>query len=130
MFKYLFQCLFRDGSTVKQTQEDKSISVEGKNAFFDVLSRLSEVRAFALYNTETNDEYLVNLDDGHFEVNRRSFRICDEEQLINFRLIFFKRTTILVNLGGRNDNKRIEYHFGWQANRPDGSNVKRIIILN
>src|SRR5574343_657152 len=120
MFKYLFQCLLIDGTIIKQTQEDKSAAVEGKNAFFDVLSRFSEVRAFGLYNEE--DEYLVDLLDGHFEINQRAFKICDEEQLLNFRLIFFKRNIISVNLSSNDESRQIEYHFGWQANRPDGSN--------
>lgn len=129
MFKYLFKCLFNDKLIIEQTQEDKSVNTVGKNAFFDVLSRLSDVRAFALYNIETKDEYLVDLADGHFEINGRIFRLCDEEQLINYRLIFFKRNVIMVRIGA-SQTQKVSYHFGWQANRPDGTNIKRIMILD
>lgn len=118
--KYLFHALFRDGTTVEQTQEDKSVTKEGKNAFFDVLQRLDDVRAFALYNQETQDEYLIDLEDCHFEVNNVPLRLHNDH-IINPRLIFFKRNTISATTG---EVFPVQHIFGFQANDVAGKNVQ------
>lgn len=123
--KYLFKALLFDGSMIEQTQEDKSATTEGKNAFYDVLQRLDEVRAFGLYNQETGEEYLVDLHDGHFEVNNVPF-FLHNEVLTNLRLVFFKRNTINFTT---HEVYPVLYNFGFQANDEAGNNVKKIMTV-
>ena len=120
MMKYLFSALMNDGTTINQTQEDKSQTTEGKNAFYDVLQRLEEVTAFALYNQETQDEYLVDLRDGHFEVNQIQLNL-HLEAIFNLRLIFFKRH--VINFITR-EHYPVKFVFGFQANDEAGKNVQ------
>ena len=123
--KYLFVALFNDGSTIEQTQEDKSQHTEGKNAFYDVLQRLNDLRAFALYNQETQDEYLVDLQDGRFEINGASF-ILHEEPVSNLRLVYFKRNRISMMTGEHYDPL---FFIGFQGNNALGQNVQRTITV-
>lgn len=123
--KYLFTALLHDGSVVEQTQEDKSHTTEGKNAFYDVLQKMDQVRAFALYNQETQDEYLIDLEDGRFEVNGASF-IMHEEPLTNFRLVYFKRNKISMITGEHYDPL---YFIGYQANNAAGQNVQHTLTV-
>jgi len=125
MLKYLFKALFTDGTILEQNQNDQSTTTPNKNAFYDVLQRLNEVRAFALYNQETGEEWLTDLKDGHFEHNQSPFFIHDEE-LINKRLVFFKRNSFNA-LNGQ--PLSVTYHLGFQSNKMDGSNVQKVIML-
>ena len=127
--KYLFKALLKDGTTIEQTQEDKSTTTEGKNAFYDVLQNTENLRAFALYNQETQEEYLVDLVDGRFEANGASFFMHDE-QIQNIRLIYFKRNFLIVNLPGNPELTNVTYHFGFQANTVgSGANLQRVMVL-
>lgn len=123
--KYLFKCLFNNGEKLEQTQEDKSQTTENKNAFYDVLQRLNEVRAFALYSQETKQEYLVDISDGHFEVNSGKF-FLHNEYLTNLRLIFFKRNTIDMSTGRPYPQ---QYILGFQGNDINGNNKQYTITL-
>lgn len=123
--KYLFKALFKDGSIIEQTPEDKSLTTEGRNAFYDVLQRMGEVRAFALYGD--NNEYLVDLEDGHFEVNQVPINLYNEP-VSNLRLVYFIRNTIITNLSEITAHHKA-YNFGWQANDAAGNNVQRLITI-
>jgi len=125
MPKYLFKALFKSGEILEQSPDDQSATTKGKNCFYDVLQRLNEVRAFALYNQETGEEWLTDLEDGHFEHNQSPFFIHDEE-LTNKRLIFFKRNSFNA-LNGQ--PLSVTYHLGFQSNKMDGSNVQKVIML-
>lgn len=130
-FKYLFKCLFKDNTILEQTQSDISQSNPQKSAFYDIQQRLGDVMAFALYNTETKDEYLVDLRDGHFEINQVSFKVYCEDNLSNIRLIYFRRHVHLFNVGAANEetSHKVSYNFGFQAVDSCGKNVKHIITL-
>ena len=126
-FKYLFRALLNNGTILEQNQEDSSKFVPGKNSFYDVLQEISSVRAFSLNNVETGDEYLVDLADGHFEINQIPFLMYDEP-VKNPRLIYFRRN--VVSVFGDNVSQGISsYHFGWQWNCSDGSNIQRIMKI-
>ncbi len=125
--KYLFKALFRDNTVIEQSADDNSLITPGKNAFYDVLKQLENVRAFALYNQETNDEYLVDLDDGHFELNQVPFRLHEEEYLTNIRLIYFRRNYIYSGSSGNSHD--IHFFLGFQANDATGQNVKKLMRL-
>jgi len=62
--KYLFKAILKDGSLIEQTQEDKSSHTENRNCFYDVLQKMDEVIGFGMENTENNDQYWVNLQNG------------------------------------------------------------------
>ena len=125
MLKYLFACQYNDGSMFTQNKEDVSLIDTKKSAFFDVM--LDQVERFWIENQD--NIYLVDLSDGHFEVNRVPFfmheiTIDATKHLTNFRLIYKRRNWV--------DNKsghRIMYMLGWQANYPDGKNEKRIMMI-
>jgi hypothetical protein len=123
--KYLFKALLNDGSFIEQTQDDKSSTTEGKNAFYDVLQNLNELRAFALYNQETGDEALIDLKEQRFEINNASF-FLHEESVTNVRLVFFKRNTIDCLTG---ETLPVQYFLGFQANNEAGQNVQFTIRL-
>jgi len=124
--KFLFSALLKDGTVIQQTHEDVSQTTVGKNAFFDVIQRLSEVAAFVLLNTENNDSYAVNLIDGHFEVNQVPF-FLHNELVQNIRLIFFKRNTI--NFTTR-EVLPVQHIFGFQCNLVEtGENRKFLMTV-
>lgn len=127
-FKYLFKALFHDKTTIDQTADDNSIITPGKNSFYDVLKQLENVRAFALYNQETNNEYLVDLSDGHFEINQIPFKLHEEEYITNIRLIYFRRN--YIHSGAGETIHEVHYFFGWQANDERGQNVKKLMKLS
>lgn len=129
--KYLFKALLKDGTVISQTQEDVSATTKDRNAFYDVLQKIDEVRAFALYDTESpdNDEYLVDLADGHFEINQKPF-FMHNENVHNLRLIFFKRNLHALNLMDSTSRLvSIGYNFGFQGTDDAGNNVQRIMTL-
>lgn len=121
MSKYLFKCLLNSGEIITQNETDQSTTTPNKNTFWDVLQRLNEVRAFGLYNQENGDEWLVSIEDGHFEHNMQPFLVGDEGELANRRLIYFKRN-IMNALNGEKLNE--VFFIGYQGNRADGSNAQ------
>ena len=129
MLKYLFKALLNSGAVIEQTQQDTSALLEGKNAFYDVMQNFDNLRAFALYDWESIDEYLVDLSDGHFEINQTKFFLHDEP-ISNIRLIYFRRNVAEVSLGGETGPQQtISYHLGFQASATDGSNRQFILRL-
>lgn len=123
--RYLFKAVLFDGTLFEQTQEDKSIYTEGKNAFYDVLQRLNEVHAFALINQETGQEYLVDLTDGHFEAEGVPF-LLHNDPIGDFKLVFFKRNTIGIT--NRNPYP-VGYNFGFEAKDLANNKIQRLVTL-
>jgi hypothetical protein len=69
LLKYIFEVHYKDGTTYKSTQQDVSQLHEYGSCFTDV--KIEEVEVFFLFN---NDHcYSVNLNDGHFEVDKVPF---------------------------------------------------------
>lgn len=151
MFKYLFKALITDPSKengfyyIEQNQEDKGL-VEGRNCFYDVLQVKDKLRAFALYNQETNEEWVLDLSDGHFEHNfptlnidtgeviyqGSSFKLHGELELENLRLIWFIRRQMLLDVVNTKvvNNVISSYNFGFQANlKTTGENKEFVITL-
>lgn len=153
MLKYLFRCQFNDGEVFNQTQEDKSKLIEGGSAFTDVLKKQEvEGKKLESFYLESNDDsYGVNLGDGCFTVNGKTFFMHEQtvdksKKLTNFRLIYFRRNTVSINFKVTEkelkkipfkeiDGKLVTeytstiYLLGWQANYPDGSNHKQIMYI-
>ena len=134
MLKYLFTAQFNDGATLEQTQEDISKIIPKKSAFFDVLNDTRKVERFWLYNIRTDTKYLVDLIDGHFEINGNPFflheqTIDESKTLSDFRLIYFRRVQQSMNIESGEASTKTMFIIGWQANHPDGKNEKRIIFI-
>lgn len=66
--KWLFVATFADGTTIAQTQEDKSLTEEGKSAITDVWKR-DDLVNFALHHVDGQQTVLVDLKVGYFVVN-------------------------------------------------------------
>jgi len=128
-FKYLFEALLKDESVIKQNQEDKSATTKGKNCFYDVMQNMDNLVAFGMFNQEKDESYAVDLTTGRFVVNGASFFVHDEP-LSNIRLIYFKRNFITLNLLENQEVRDATYHFGFQANLPNGSNFQRVMVLH
>jgi hypothetical protein len=139
-FKYLFKALLKDGSLIEQNQEDRG-SVEGRNCFYDVLQKMDQLRAFALYNQETGEEWLVDLNDGHFEHNlvtidgqmtKSGFKLHGSKEYENVRLVWFINRQLILDVVNTTiqSNEVTAYNFGWQANlKSTGENHEFVISL-
>lgn len=135
MLKYVFTAQFNDGEILEQAQEDVSRTNPKKSAFFDVLNDTRKVERFWIAGH--GKRYLVDLTDGHFEVNGDSFFIHEQtvdesKKLSNFRLIYFRRNQVSLNIenGEATDGGQIViFALGWQANYSDGSNEKAVIYV-
>lgn len=131
---YLFTCRFTDGSTIQQTIEDLSAKDDTRSAFYDVVQRMDEVETFTIINRDAprTHTYMVDLRDGHFEVDGVPFEVSSEELPgeAEFRLIYFHRHQHHVIQGqtmtGNEDVVR--YHIGWQTTI-DGKNFQSMISV-
>ena len=122
--KYLFEAEMSDGEVYKQTPEDISVSTSDKSAFFDIANK--ELNNFTLKGKHI---YSVDLKDGSFSVDGIKFDTC-LEPISNIRLVYFRRHKHNSNITGEQVSHEIEYHFGYQANLEDGSNIQHVIILS
>jgi len=123
MLKYLFEVTYQDGSTFNQNLEDVSATDPKRSAFFDV--ELDQVKTFSLVGD--GHTYLVDLEDGHFEIDETPIWLHDQKlELENFRLIFWRKHEHTWPEGAHT----ICYQFGWQANHPDGENIQRVLEIN
>jgi hypothetical protein len=134
MLKYLFQANFKDGSFIQQTQADESATTPGKNCFHDVKQRIDDVVSFGFFSDETPNTYVVDLTDGHFEVNGTPFTAQDPsgEKLpsdAKFRLVYFKRHCHGFNVDLQEVSHDLAFHLGWQVTTPDGKNIQQTIAI-
>ena len=125
---YLFTCRFTDGTTIQQTQDDVSSEDATRSAFFDVVQRLEDVQTFVIKDSEHT--YMVDLRDGHFEIDGVPFEVSTEELPgeAMFRLIYFHRHQHNVVQGQAltGDGAVIRYHVGWQTTI-GGKNFQSVI---
>lgn len=126
--KYLFSVEYKDGSTYAQNPEDRSITEpEKRSCFFDVA--LPEVVRFTLRGD--GNEYVVDLRDGHFEINGKSFKMHEDEAMTGFELVFFRRHTHHFLAGAvttQETSHEIVYRMGWQC-KFRGKNYKEIMHI-
>ena len=129
---HLFKVEFADGSFINQDKNDKSSIDPNRSGFFDVIAKSKEspIKRFILFNVDhaqDDDQYEVDLTDGHFEVNGTPIWLHDEEHLKDFRLIYFRRHKHQFNADGFSGHD-IEYHLGWQTTFR-GKNYQRTIAI-
>lgn len=129
MLKYLFTVKFKDGKILSQQEDDISAINPEKSSFFDVLEeeRAGNPPVVFCIADGTND-YLVDLEDGHFEANGVKFYVNDRTKpVFNRRLIYFRRNVIDFTQYLEQVNRTITYKIGWQANDSEGNNVQHVI---
>lgn len=133
-FKYLFEAHFKDGESVKQTDEDVSELDETKSAFFDVLDRgLSNLERFRLVDAERSFTSALSLDfpSGKFTIGSRSFYLSeiDDGNYTQPELVFCRRHEVDV-MDGKETKHTVKYVVGWKAiHRVTKQEIKRTIIL-
>jgi hypothetical protein len=128
---YLFTCRFTDGSVIQQTPEDVSRLDASCSAFYDVLQRIDEVESFIIKKYDAPHTYMVDLRDGHFEIDGVPFFVSSEELPgeAKFRLIYFHRHQHNQGQSMMGDVSSIAYHIGWQTTI-DGKNFRTMISVN
>jgi len=128
---YLFECHFKDGTFIQQTQEDVSSVDPTKSAFYDVLQRIDDVLVFGIVNG--SHVYVVDLRDGHFIIDDVPFEVNTGKELpttdCEYRLIYFRRHRHTVTMGYSDvEEHTVDYHLGWQTTI-DGENYQRTISV-
>jgi hypothetical protein len=125
MLDYLFTAYYADNTTYQQTEEDRSTKDETKSAYYDIDQ--DKLIAFALQGA--NDGVVVDLRTGLFVVNGLPLSVFEGE-VVNRRLIYFRRVTQQMNREDGQTSTSIEYHIGWQGNDPvTGQNIQRVIAF-
>ena len=131
MLSYLFVCRFKDGTIIQQTAEDVSQKDSTRSSFYDVMQRLEEVETFTLVKQDDRQHsFMVDLRDGHFEIDGVPFCVSSEElpNNVKFRLIYFHRHQHRVVQGqSLMGEAPVQYFIGWQTNLLNGENVQQTI---
>lgn len=119
--KYLFTASFQDGSIYSQTESDISDTIPGKACFTELLdkNKVSPLEIFCLVGD--SHTYLVDLRDGHFEIDGVVFWLDTKElPVFNRRLIFFRRHRHeFQSVVEAETNHIVSYRIGWQANETE-----------
>lgn len=123
--KYLFIAYYKDGTSYSQTEEDISVSDSTRSCFFDV--KQDELIKFELVGN--GHTHSVDLIDGHFEIDGVPFFI-HEENLSNFRIVFFRRHRHVFNqASGEEMSHIVTYRIGWQCTVNE-KNHQRILEIS
>jgi hypothetical protein len=123
MLKYKFTATFTDGTIYQQNDVDISPTDSTKNCFYDVL-QLQKEKELALFSI-TDGIHIYEVDFQRKGLRAQNAWIPAPEGLTNFRLIFFKRVSILFT-NFIEAGKNIEFHLGWQANDANGNNFQSV----
>lgn len=130
MLKYYFDVEFTDGTTYTQNADDRSVfEPEKRSCFFDVKRLIEEgrkIRYFML--SDGKDVYMVDLTDGHFEINGKSFFMHERRDFTDFEIIFFRQHTHNFMASGAETAHDIVYRMGWQTNK-DGQNFQQVMEI-
>ena len=120
---YVFRCKFRDGTHLFQTPDDVSAVDPKRSAFCDVVQRLAEVQTFSI--TNGRNTYLVDLRDGHFEVNGVKFYAAPPTGG-TYELVYFRQRTEHFTLGLEHLASECYHHIGWRS----GDRTETICVSN
>jgi hypothetical protein len=122
--RYLWAVKYADGTHFAQTGDDKSVTAEGKSAWFDV--KKDQVQILVLFNDK--HRYLVDLTDGHFEVDGVPIWNGQNPAPVNvakLEPVFFRQHTHEFT-PGKADVHLVRYCIGWRCT-VDGREHKEII---
>lgn len=112
MLKYLFRATFNDGTVYEQSPDDRAKFHDRGSAFTDVMDRIAEVRLFSLHDDNPGPLLMVDLADGHFEVD--GIRIYAQDPSVTpppgtrYSLLYFRRRTLTTS----GESVPDEYHIG------------------
>lgn len=134
--KYLFIAEFVDGSIIEQDASDKSLIDPAKRSrFFDVMQAIesgTQLRRFTLVEQgpEAN-RYAVDLRDGSFAVNGKTFRMHEGDLTqAGLRIIFWRAHTHTYHqLSGNELGHDIVYRMGWQYTM-NGTNYQEVMEID
>lgn len=124
--KYLFHALYQDGTIFSQNPEDVSATNAEKSAFYDVVQ--DQVVRFCLEGE--GHTAIVDLSDGHFEIDDVVFTIEPVPADTKLRLIFVRRHLHRFNVEMEELAHEMTYVLGWQYTDADGKNHQQTISLS
>ncbi len=127
--RYLFGVRFADGSEFFQTAEDQSAIDAARSAYYDVCQARENGSRVEVFQLEGQGHtYLVDLRDGHFEIDGAPFLVELPPAGAALDLVYFRRrrhhanATVVVDENSKprivdlmDAGRECEYHFGWRA---------------
>lgn len=125
--KYNWTAVYSDGSILTSNGEDRSLKDPTKSAYYDIDH--DRLIAFALH--DATNEYLIDLRDGHFEINQVPFKLHEYDSPEPKRLIYFHRNQRDLAFSPEGEFQeelahRREFHLGWQST-VDSKNIQHTI---
>lgn len=135
--KYLFTAAFTDGSTVEQDANDTSkIDPLKRTAFTDVLKAIESGKVLSTFTlTEQGpvaNKYAVDLRDGSFAINGKSFRMHEGTLSLEgvLRIIYFRNNTrTFYAQSGEDVSHDVVYRIGWQYTM-NGTNYQQVMEID
>lgn len=155
--KYLYKATFIDGTTYEQPEDDSSVLMPGvKSSFYDFerMCEVKQLKSFEIYENKfarRRVSYLVDLIDGHFEINGTRIIATPSQNLTKapqkYKLIYFrerqKDATATVTMEERdgklvpifsndliNGEERLCFFIGWQCIVEEKNDKEEIIEKN
>ncbi len=130
--KYLFEAHFKDGSIIVQDEKDQSIFDSNRSAYYDV--SVKGVENIAFFGLASPDHtYVVDLVDGHFEVDGVAFNMMPSELAWmipggTFNLIYWRDHQHTYGQGQETEHK-MQWRFGWRYIDPTGRGYNQTMVL-
>lgn len=132
MLKKLFRATFANGEIYDQNPENKSILLERKSCFTDIL-HLSQNNPITLFELHCEGfTAQINLINGEIKIHSPSSLVIIPERpgLVDFRPVYFICRSVNT-CGGNIKSVGVDgFNIGWQANDEKGNNVQNIIFVN
>jgi hypothetical protein len=126
--RYLFGVHYADGREYFQAADDHSELNPEKSSYYDVLQAQESGQQIHLFQLEgQGHKYLVDLRDGHFEIDGAPFYVQIPPPDAQLSLDYFRRRRHHANATYRMEDgamrlvdlqdsgQECEYHFGWKA---------------
>src|SRR3954471_4945255 len=130
--KYLFTAYFKDKTFYNQNEEDISVLDANRSCFYDVQQEIAKGNDLLIFClSDGTHSYLVDLQDGHFEINEAHLFLGEVEPVFNRRLIYFRRNT-LAFIGSDKTDHTMTFFLGWQGNEtpdPNSKNIQKTIQI-
>jgi hypothetical protein len=122
---FLWTAVFKDYSYISQLEN----GIEHR--FQEIKERFNELKYFSIYNKDTNQYFIIDLEKGLIYNNHISYNEQDlKEKKENIRLIYFRRNRITMSESGQNQSHTVTYHLGYQYLDNLGNNQKIILRID
>lgn len=135
--KYLFEACFIDGTSINQNPEDTSTLDPQRSSYYDVVQKgLDNLEAFGLYSDDHT--YVVDLTDGHFEINGIPFSaqpvgLPTMSEGGKFTLIYCRdhQHHLIAGADGSisEGSHDMQFRFGWTYTDPSGIEYVQTIVI-